>query len=81
MIALWYKTSLQTLLFQYNWEDIYNRGEFGLFYQCLTNKTFYLKSYKCSVGKHSKIRINGVAAANAVGEELPMFLIGKSKNP
>ena len=81
MIASWYETSLPTLLSQYKLEDIYNADEFGLFYQCLPNKTFHLKSDKCSGGKHSKIRITGLAAANAVGDKLPMFVIGKSKNP
>ena len=73
MIALWRETSLPTLLSQYKLEDINNAGEFGLFYQCLPNKTFLLK--------HSKIRLIGVAAANAVGDKLPMFVMGKSKNP
>ena len=29
----------------------------------------------------SKIRITGMAAANATGDKLPMFVIGKAKNP
>ena len=36
---------------------------------------------KCSGGKNSKIRITGLAAANSVGDKLPMFVIGKSKAP
>ena len=28
-------------------------------------------------GKHSKIRLTGMAAANALGQKLPMFVIGK----
>ena len=32
-------------------------------------------------GKHSKIRLTGLAAGNAYGERLPMFVIGKSVNP
>ena len=39
-----------------------------------------MKTEKCSGGKHSKIRITGLAAANAVGNKLPMFVIGKAKN-
>ena len=34
-----------------------------------------------SGGKNSKIRLTGMAAGNAIGEKLPMFVIGKSKNP
>ena len=81
MIASWYETSSSTLLSQYKLEDIYNADEFGIFYQCLPNKTFHLKYDKCSGGKHSKIRITDLAAANVVGEKLPMFVIGKSQNP
>ena len=32
-------------------------------------------------GKLSKIRITGMAVANAMGNTLPMFVIGKAKNP
>ena len=81
MIATWYETSLSTLLSLYNLKDIYNDDEFGIFYQCLPNNAFHLKSDKYSGEKHSKIRITGLAAANAVGDKLPMFMIGKSKNP
>ena len=62
-------------------EDIFNADEFGLFYQCLPNKTLHLKSEKCSGGKNNKIRITGLAAANSVGDKLPMFVIRKSKAP
>ena len=32
-------------------------------------------------GKLSEIRFTGMAAANAMGDKLPMFVIGKAKNP
>ena len=35
---------------------------------------------KCSGGKHSKVRLMGMAAGNAKGERLSMFVIRKSKN-
>ncbi|XP_057310642.1 tigger transposable element-derived protein 6-like [Hydractinia symbiolongicarpus] len=72
MIASWFETTLPTLLTNYKLEDIYNADEFGLFYQCLPNKTYHYKSEKCSGGKNSKVRITGLAAANAVGDKLPM---------
>ena len=81
MVASWFETTLPTILSNYKLNDIFNADEFGLFYQCLRNKTFHLKSEKCSGGKNSKIRITGLAAANAVGDKLPMFVIGKSKTP
>ena len=40
-----------------------------------------MKTGKCSGGKHSKNRINGLAAVNVVGNKLSAFAIGKAKNP
>ena len=51
------------------------------FYQCLPNKTYQLKSEKRCRRRLSKIRNTGMEAANAMGDELPMFVIGKAKNP
>ena len=81
MVNAWSEMSLPTYLSNYDLEDIYNADEFGLFYQCLPNKTYLLKLERCYVGKLSKIRIAGMAAANATGDKLPMFIIGKAKNP
>ena len=75
IVASWSETTLPTLLSNCKLEDIFNADEFGFFYQCLPNKTLYLKSKKCSGGKNSKIRITGLAAANSVGDKLPMFVI------
>ena len=41
----------------------------------------HLKSEKCIGGKHNKVRLTGMADANAEGEKLPMFVIGKSVKP
>ena len=76
-----FETTLPTLLSNYKLEDIFNADGFGIFYQCIPNKTLHLKSEKCSGGKISKIRITGLAAANSVGDKRPMFVIGKSKAP
>ena len=81
MVAAWNETTLPTLLSNYSVENVYNADEYGLFYQCLPNKSYQLKMEKCSGGKHSKIRITGLAAANAFGSKLPMFVIGKAKKP
>ena len=75
------KRPFSTLLSNLDLKGIYNADEFGLFYQCLPNKTYQLKSEKCFVGKLSKIRITGMAAENAMGDKLPTFVIGKTKNP
>ena len=81
MTAPWLETTLPTILSRYPIENIFNADEFGLFYQCSPNKTFHFKKEKCTGGKHSKVRLTGMAAGNAKGERLPMFVIGKSKNP
>ena len=81
MVAGWNDTTLPTLLSDYDLENIYNDDEFDLFYQCLPDKSYHFKTEKCSGGKLSKIRITGLAAANAFGNKLPMFVIGKAKNP
>jgi hypothetical protein len=49
------KSTLPTILSNYELRDIHNADEFGLFYKALPG--------------------------NAVGEKLPMFVIGKSKKP
>ena len=49
------------------------------FIRLYRNKTLDLKDDKCSGGKHSKIRMTGLHAANMNGDKLPMFAIGKSK--
>ena len=81
MTSSWNETTLPTILSNYKLEDIFNADEFGLFYQCLPEKTYHLKGEKCSGGKKSKLRFTGMAAASATGEKLPMFVIGKSKKP
>ena len=81
MAAPWTETTLPTILSRYPLENIFNADEFGLFYQCLPNKTLHLKGEKCSGGKHSKIRLTGLVAGNAYGERLSMFVIGKANKP
>ena len=81
MTASWEQTTLPTILSSYNLADIYNADEFGLFYQALLERSLPLKSEKCVGGKHSKNRLTRMAAANALGEKLPMFVIGKSAKP
>ena len=81
MTAPWLETTLPKILSRYPLENIFNADEFGLFYQYLPNKTFHFKNDKCSGGKHSKVRLMGMAAGKAKGKRLPMFVIRKSKNP
>ena len=81
MTASWNETLLPTILSKHKLEDLCNADEFGLFYQSLPKKTLHLKSEKCIGGKLSKVRLAGLAAGNAIGKKLPMFVIGKSAKP
>ena len=66
---------------KYDLSQIYNADEFGLFYCAQPNKSLHLKNENCVGGKHSKLRLTGLTAADAVGEKLSLFIIGKSKKP
>ena len=41
----------------------------------------HFKNKQCSGGKFSKVRLTSLAAANATGEKLDMFVTGKSAKP
>ena len=81
MTAPWEETTLPTILARYELKDIFNADEFGLFYEALPSKSLHFRGKRCSGGKHSKVRLTGMAASNALGEKIPMFVIGKSANP
>ena len=63
------ETYLQTILTKYKLKDIYNVDGFGLFYQALPDKSSHYKGERCSDGKHSKVRLTGLAANDAMGEK------------
>ena len=81
MTAPWEETTLQTLLARYQLKDIFNADEFGLFYEALPSKSLHFRGKRCSGGKHNKVQLTGMAASNALGEKIPMFVIGKSASP
>ena len=81
MTAPWEETALSTILARYQLKDIFNADEFGLFYELLTSKSLHFRSKHCSGGKHTKVRLTGMTASNALGEKIPIFYIGKSASP
>ena len=81
MTAPWKQTTLPTILSKYKLDEIYNADEFGLFFRMQPYKSLNLRSEACTGGKHSKICLTAMAAANAMGDKIPMFVIGKSKSP
>ena len=81
IVAPWEQTTLPTFLSKYGLNQIYNADEFALLYCAQPNKSLHLRNENCVGGKRSKLRLTGLTAANAVGEKLPLFVIGKSKKP
>ena len=81
MTVPWNETTLPTILSRYALKDIFNVDEFGLFYQILPCKTKHFQSQKCSGRKHSKVCLNGLAAGNAFGERMPIFVIEILQKP
>ena len=71
----------KTILSKYDLNQIYNADEFGLLYRAQPNKSLHLKNQNCVGGKHSKLRLTGLTAANPVVVKLPLFVIGKSNKP
>ena len=43
--------------------------------------SFHCKGECCSLGKHGKVRLTRLAAGDAMGEKLPMIVIGKFAKP
>jgi transposase len=77
-----WKNKLSNILKDYSPDQIYNADETGLFFRLLPDKTFEFKDVKCHGGKQSKDRLTALVCANMSGtDKLPMFVIGKSKNP
>ena len=81
MTASWEETTLPTILDRYQLKDFFNTDEFGLFYEALSLKSLHFQGKRCSGGKHSKVWLTGMAASNALGEKIRMFVIGKSASP
>ena len=82
MTSTWGEATLPTILSNYKLEDIFNADEFGLFYQCLPDKTSPQRR-KVFRGKKARlnVRLTGLVAVSATGEKLSIFVTWKSKNP
>ena len=83
-IVDWERTTLARIHSLYRPEDIFNADEFGLFYRMKPNSTQTFKATPRSalaLGKRSKERVTVLIGASAVGEKLPLNVIGKSERP
>ncbi|XP_039386738.1 tigger transposable element-derived protein 4-like [Mauremys reevesii] len=78
----WLKTQMRTILDTYETWNIFNADETGVFWKCLPDKTMAFRGEACHGGKKSKDRLAVLVAANMDGsQKLPLYVIGKSKNP
>lgn len=81
LIVEWY-SELKKLLCDYNPKDIFNADETGLFFGLLPDIMLEYKGVNCNGGKCSKDRLTVLVCANMTrAEKLPLFVIGKAKNP
>ena len=81
LTAPWEETTLPTILAGYQLKNIFNEDEFGLLYEALPSKSLHCRGKRCLGGKHSKVRLTRMYASNALGEQISMFVIGKSASP
>ena len=81
MTASWEETTLPKILARHQLKDSFNADEFGLFYEALPSKSLHFRCKRCPGGKHSKVWLTRMAASNALGEKIQMFVIGKSACP
>jgi hypothetical protein len=72
--------SIRDSLDMYEWKDIYNMDETGLFYRMQADNSLATKQLEGR--KQSKERITVVVCCNGDGtDKLPLWIIGKYKNP
>ncbi len=76
-----WKSSLKTLLVGYDLKNVFNMDEMGFFFRVLPDSTLSHVKQSCKGGKQGKDRIIVVLTCSAMGEKLPPWIIGKSKNP
>uniref|UniRef100_A0A3B3SWE0 HTH CENPB-type domain-containing protein n=1 Tax=Paramormyrops kingsleyae TaxID=1676925 RepID=A0A3B3SWE0_9TELE len=82
VVVEWKTGKLKDILKRYKEKDIFNADETGLFYLMLPENTLGFLGQSHHGTKESKVRITLLVAANMDGsEKLPMYMIGKSKNP
>ena len=50
-------------------------------FRALPGKSLHYQGDRCSGGKHSNVRLTGLATGNATREKLALFVVGKSAKP
>ena len=80
-VSLWKETILPGIIQKFQMGNIFNIDETGLFWKLLPERTLQFKGIDCKGGKHAKDRITILVGASALGEKLPLMVIGKSQKP
>ena len=76
-----WKLKIQSLIAEFQPENIANCDETGLFFRALPNKTLKLKGEKCIGGKQSKERLTVLMCGFADGKLEKPLVIGKARKP
>lgn len=78
----WYQSTLMPIILaKYRSEDIFTADEFGLIFAALPSNAMLLRCGGDIQTLSELVRITGLIAVNAVGEKLPLLIIGKSEKP
>ena len=82
VVSDWISNKLPKLIAGYDFEDIYNADETGLFWRALPDKTLKLKGQSCKTGVKSKQRVTALLVSNVNGTGKKVLdVIWKSKKP
>ena len=81
LVCQWKEIILPTIMQEYELGNIFNVDETGLFWKLFPDRTLQFKGIDCKGGKRAKDRITVFVGASAMGEKLPLMVIGKSTKP
>lgn len=76
-----WSTSLESLLAGYDLKNVFNMDETSFFFRDLPDSTLNHVADSCKGGKQGKDRVTVALTCSTMGEKLPPWIIGKSKNP
>lgn len=65
--------TLPTILSSYNYDEVGNADEFGFLFCMQPDQSINLRPEASVEGRHIKIRVTGMLAANAMIDKLKMF--------
>lgn len=81
VVSSWQDTVLVDILRCYLPEDILNADGTALFYRMLPSKSLVEKGESCRGSRQSNDRVTVLVCARMAGEQAPLLVLRKSKNP